>query len=147
IHALQDISFEIERGETHALVGENGAGKSTLMKILSGVHTDFEGAIFLDGERIHLSSPRDAQALGISIIHQELQLVPDLTVAEIIDPGQEPLNAYVVIYVRQIVADERKLLDALVLRIPPSRKDRSLRVREQRLTEIAKALSLNTRLL
>jgi ribose transport system ATP-binding protein len=147
IHALQDISFEIERGETHALVGENGAGKSTLMKILSGVHTDFEGTIYLDGERIHLSSPRDAQALGISIIHQELQLVPDLTVAENIFLGREPRNAFGMISGRQMVTDARDLLDALGLRINPNRKVSSLRVGEQQLTEIAKALSLNTRLL
>ncbi|HEX5688584.1 MAG TPA: ATP-binding cassette domain-containing protein, partial [Roseiflexaceae bacterium] len=78
VHALSGGHFELRRGEVHALCGENGAGKSTLMKILSGVLSDYEGAIQLDGQPLHLTGPRDAEAQGISIIHQELNLVNDL---------------------------------------------------------------------
>ena len=87
--ALNNVSFTVQQGEVHALVGENGAGKSTLMKILSGVYNDYDGEILLEGERLALRSPRDAQRHGIAIIHQELNLVPELTVAENIFLGIE----------------------------------------------------------
>ena len=145
--ALSEISFEVERGEIHALVGENGAGKSTLMKILSGVHTDYDGAFYLDGERLQFSGTRSAQDAGISIIHQELQLVPELTVAENIFLGREPIRAFGMINTRAMVSSARQLLDQLGLRLNPNRKVGTLRVGEQQLTEVAKALSLNTQLL
>jgi ribose transport system ATP-binding protein len=145
--ALSDISFEVERGEIHALVGENGAGKSTLMKILSGVHTDFEGSISLDGQPLRFSGTRDAQEAGISIIHQELQLVPELTVAENIFLGREPRRAFGMIDTGKMVASAGELLGQLGLRINPNRKVGSLRIGDQQLTEVAKALSLNTQLL
>lgn len=145
--ALDNISFDVKRGEIHALVGENGAGKSTLMKILSGVHTEYEGEITLNGEKIAFSSPRDAQNAGISIIHQELNLIPELTVAENIFLGREPRNALGLIAKREMTQATGTLLDPLGLHIHPNRKVHSLRVGEQQLTEIAKALSLNTQLL
>jgi ABC-type sugar transport system ATPase subunit len=145
--ALSNISFEVQRGEIHALVGENGAGKSTLMKILSGVHTDYEGTIYLEGQPVRFSGTRDAQDAGISIIHQELQLVPELTIAENIFLGREPRRAFGMIATREMVSSARLLLDQLGLRVSPNRKVSSLRVGEQQLTEVAKALSLNTQLL
>ena len=93
VRALHNVSFQIAPGEVHALIGENGAGKSTLMKILSGVHTDYEGEVLLDGEPLSLGGPRDAQRRGIAIIHQELNLIPELTVAENIFLGREPRTA------------------------------------------------------
>ena len=93
VRALHDVSFEVAAGEVHAIVGENGAGKSTLMKILSGAHTDYTGELLLDGEPLVLHSPRDAQRHGIAIIYQELNLIPELTVAENIFLGREPRNA------------------------------------------------------
>ncbi len=145
--ALDDVSFEVARGEIHALVGENGAGKSTLMKILSGVYADYGGEIALDGERLRFSSPGDARNAGIGIIHQELNLIPELTVAENIFLGREPCNALGFVASRKMTQATRELLKPLGLRVRPNRKVSSLRVGEQQLTEIAKALSLQAELL
>lgn len=90
MHALKAVSFELERGEVHALMGENGAGKSTLMKILSGIYPKDGGDLLIEGRDVVLDSPRAAQDLGIGIIHQELSLMNDLTVAQNIFIGREP---------------------------------------------------------
>src|SRR5438309_9731344 len=90
VHALRDCRFELRRGEIHALVGENGAGKSTLMKILAGVYRMDAGRIRLKGADVDIPTPRAAQHLGISIIHQELSLMPHLTAAQNIFIGREP---------------------------------------------------------
>lgn len=145
--ALSGISFDVEAGEIHALVGENGAGKSTLMNILSGLYSDYTGEILLDGQPVAFSSPRDAQNMGISKIHQELNMIPELTVAENIFLGREPHNALGLISRREMVKAARALLEPLGLNINPNRKVGTLRIGEQQLTEIAKALSLNTRIL
>ena len=89
VRALSDVSVDFYPGEVHALMGENGAGKSTLIKILSGVYTATQGEIFMDGEKIALTGPRDAMDKGISVIHQELSIAKDLTVAENIFLGEE----------------------------------------------------------
>src|SRR5258706_14082915 len=88
--ALEDVSFELHAGEVHCLLGENGAGKTTLMKILSGAQQKDGGAILIDGKEAAITSPHDAQALGIGMIHQDFKLVPELTVAENILLGREP---------------------------------------------------------
>ena len=93
VRALSDMHLDLRRGEVLALVGENGAGKSTLMKLLSGIYTPDEGEFFLNGEQLHVTGPRHAQELGISIIHQEFNLMPDLTVAQNIYIGREPRGA------------------------------------------------------
>src|SRR6201991_3031853 len=90
VAALQDMHLTLRRGEVLALVGENGAGKSTLMKLLSGIYTADEGEFFLDGKPLQVTGPRDALEQGISIIHQEFNLMPDLTVAQNIFIGREP---------------------------------------------------------
>src|SRR5437016_5972389 len=90
VRALDDVSFEILPGEVHALMGENGAGKSTLMKVLAGAYQADEGEIFLDGKEVSIHSPQEATKLGIEIIYQEFNLVPQLTVAENIFLGREP---------------------------------------------------------
>ena len=90
VHALDDCRFELRAGEVHALVGENGAGKSTLMKILSGIYPRDGGSVRLDGREINVKSTLEAQRLGISIIHQEINLMQDLTVSENIYIGREP---------------------------------------------------------
>jgi ribose transport system ATP-binding protein len=147
VRALHDVSFDIARGEVHALIGENGAGKSTLMKLLSGVYTDFQGELLLDGQPLHLTSPRDAQRRGIATIHQELNLIPELTVAENIFLGREPRTPAGLLDVGHMERESRVLLDRLSLPIPVDRQVKWLRVGEQQLVEVAKALSLDARLL
>src|SRR5512141_3226404 len=90
VQALSDARFELRHGEVHALVGENGAGKSTLMKILGGIYHKDAGQIFLEGKEVEIHNPRMAQSMGISIIHQELNLMPHLTAAQNIFIGREP---------------------------------------------------------
>ena len=147
VRALHDVSFVVERGEVHALIGENGAGKSTLMKLLSGVYPDYDGELLLDGQPLALTSPSDAQHRGIATIHQELNLIPELTIAENIFLGREPRTAAGLLDVRRMERESRALLERLSLRIPPDRPIKWLRVGEQQLVEVAKALSLDARLL
>ena len=90
---LDEVSFDLRAGETHVLAGENGAGKSTLMRILSGVYTEYEGEVRIQGKVVRFRSPQDAAKNGISIIHQELSLVPDLSVADNIFLGREQTGA------------------------------------------------------
>jgi ribose transport system ATP-binding protein len=147
VRALHDVSFAVERGEVHALIGENGAGKSTLMKLLSGVYPDYEGQLLLDGQPLMLSSPSDAQHRGIATIHQELNLIPELTIAENIFLAREPRTAAGLLDVARMERESKVLLDRLSLRMPPDRPVKWLRVGEQQLVEVAKALSLDARLL
>src|SRR5919112_2584806 len=93
VHALRDVDFGLRAGEIHGLVGENGAGKSTMMKIIAGVHTDYTGRFLLDGREVRFRSARDALASGIGMVHQELSIVPDLSVAENVFLGHQPTNA------------------------------------------------------
>ena len=147
VRALHDVSFEVTAGEVHAIVGENGAGKSTLMKILSGAHTDYSGEVSLRGEPLVLHNPRDAQRHGIAIIYQELNLIPELTVAENIFLGRELRNATGLLDTAGMHRAARALLDRLVLPVSTRRQVKTLRVGEQQLVEVAKALSLDARLL
>ncbi|WP_158672107.1 ATP-binding cassette domain-containing protein, partial [Bradyrhizobium guangdongense] len=93
VEALRGVDFALYPGEIHGLVGENGAGKSTLMKIIAGVHTEFSGRFLIDGRETHFRSARDAHAAGIAMVHQELSVAPDLTVAENVFLGNQPTNA------------------------------------------------------
>ena len=92
VEALRAVDFALSAGEIHGLVGENGAGKSTLMKIIAGVHTDFSGRFMLDGRERRFRSVRDARAAGIAMVHQELSVAPDLSVAENVFLGSQPTN-------------------------------------------------------
>ena len=143
--ALHDVSMEVLAGEVHGLVGENGAGKSTLMKILSGVYQPDGGQILLDGKPTVLHSPRQAQELGISIIYQEFNLMPNLSVEENVFVGREPNSAKFVRW-RALRRQTTALLDQLGVRLNPGAIVRDLSVAEQQMVEIAKALSLNARL-
>ena len=147
VRALRDVSFDVQGGEVHALLGENGAGKSTLMKILSGVYTDYDGEVRWNGERLALHNPRDAQRHGIATIHQELNLIPELTIAENIFLGREPHTATGLLDSARMERGARALLDRLNLPVAPDRPIKWLRVAEQQLVEVAKALSLDARLL
>ncbi len=147
VHALNNVRFDLRRGEVHALVGENGAGKSTLMKILTGVYTKDAGEIFIDGEPVSIHNAREAQMLGISIVHQELNLMKDLTVAENIYIGRESMKGILLDKKKQNRAAQA-LLDSLNIKISPTTVVGSLTVAKQQMVEIAKALSYeNTRIL
>ncbi|MGC4024236.1 MAG: sugar ABC transporter ATP-binding protein [Mesorhizobium sp.] len=147
IAALTDVDFALRSGEIHALMGENGAGKSTLMKILSGVHTSYSGEIKVDGDPVQFASIRQAEQAGIAIIHQELNLVPELSVADNIFLGREPRIAGLIIDKRAARKAARDLLGRLGIELDPDARVGGLRIGEQQLVEIAKALSLSARIL
>jgi ribose transport system ATP-binding protein len=142
VHALRDCRFDLRRGEVHALVGENGAGKSTLMKILAGVYRMDSGRIRLKGGDVDIATPRAAQQLGISIIHQELSLMPNLTAAQPIFIGREPRGMLpFLLDERALDKNAQALFDQLHLRLDPHTKVANLAVAQQQMVEIAKALS------
>jgi ABC-type sugar transport system ATPase subunit len=145
--ALHEVSFDVLPGELHAICGENGAGKSTLMKILSGVITSYDGALQVDGNSVRFSGTRDAEKAGISIIHQELNLVEQLSIAANIFLGRERRWGGVFRDDRGMERAATELLHALDCDIPTHRLAGSLRVGDQQLIEIAKSLSLNSRIL
>ncbi len=146
--ALDNVSFNLRRGEVHALLGENGAGKSTLMKVLSGVHIPNDGQISFEGQLVKLTSPISAQEKGIAIIHQEFNLFPELSVAENIFIGREfrGSNQWLLDDVSQADAAQA-LLDKLNLKISPHTLVEKLTVAQQQMVEIAKALSVNAKIL
>jgi ribose transport system ATP-binding protein len=147
VRALQDMHIELRHGEVLALVGENGAGKSTLMKLLSGIYHPDEGEFFLEGEPLRVTSPRDALEQGISIIHQEFNLMPDLTVAQNIFIGREPRTGGLFLGERALEAKAAELLDRLHLPVRPRQRVGDLTVAKQQMVEIAKALSYDPRVL
>ncbi|MEH0974983.1 sugar ABC transporter ATP-binding protein [Micromonospora sp. CPCC 205546] len=147
VHALRGVDLVLRAGEVHALLGENGAGKSTLINILSGVVTDYDGRISIGGDPVRFAGPAAAQAAGIATIHQELDLVPALSVAENLVLGREPRTRLRTLDRRAMTRAARDWLDPLGARIDPRRPVGSLRVGEQQLVEIAKALSLDARVL
>jgi ribose transport system ATP-binding protein len=147
VAALVDVDFDLRAGEVHALVGENGAGKSTLMKILAGVHVEYDGVVSIDGSPVRFAGVQDAERAGVAIIHQELDLVPELSAAANIFLGREPLIAGLIVDRRRIQKAAGALLRRLGIDIDPQSRVAELRVGEQQLVEIAKALSLNARIL
>ncbi len=146
VRALSDVDLTLDRGEVLALMGENGAGKSTLMNIISGALHVYEGQMFLNGKPVVFSSPLAAREAGIAKIHQELQLVKEMTVAENMFLGRENSKLGFV-NKRDMEARAQKYLDMLDVDIRPNQKIANLRVGEQQMVEIAKALSLNAQVL
>jgi rhamnose transport system ATP-binding protein len=147
VAALRDVDLELRAGEAHALVGENGAGKSTLVKILAGVHPPDTGTMELDGEPVRFGGPADARAAGIAVIYQEPTLFPDLSVAENIFMGRQPLRGLRRIDTATMRRRAAELFARLGVRIDPDRPARGLSIADQQLVEIAKAISTNARLL
>ncbi|MFV0446111.1 MAG: sugar ABC transporter ATP-binding protein [Planctomycetaceae bacterium] len=145
--ALEGVSFSIRPGELHAICGENGAGKSTLMKILSGVIPDYEGEILLNGRSARFQSTREAEAAGVSIIHQELNLVEQLSAAANIFLGRERRTALGLIDDRAMEQEATRLFERLKCDVRPTQLVAELRVGDQQLVEIAKALSLKSNIL
>jgi ribose transport system ATP-binding protein len=145
VQALKGVSLGVRPGEIRALLGENGAGKSTLMNVLSGVFSEYGGQIHMNGQPVTIHSPRDAQHLGIAMIHQELHLVPELSVADNIFLGRELHTRWGTIDRQTMNSRTIQLLAELDLSLPPMRPIRLTRIAEQQLVEVAKALSLNAR--
>jgi len=145
--ALDQARFDLRAGEVHALVGENGAGKSTLVKILSGIAKADSGEVLLDGQPLVLDGPRSAQDLGICIIHQELNLMPDLTIAQNIFIGREPRKFKFILNDSGLATEVSKIFKQLHLDLDPNRKVQGLSVAQQQMVEIAKALSFNSKVL
>lgn len=146
VHALKGVNFDLYSGEVHALMGENGAGKSTLMKVLCGIHAYDSGKIEYFGEEVKFASIAESQAAGISIIHQELNMMNHLTVAQNIYIGREPMKGCF-IDDKKMEADAKELFDRIGIHINPAVKLGSLTVGKQQMVEIAKAISHESKLL
>ncbi len=147
VHALKNAYFDLKAGEVHALMGENGAGKSTLMKVLCGIHKRDGGEITLFGNPVNFHNIAQAQKAGISIIHQELNMIGDLTVAQNIFIGREPIKNGIYIDDRKMEKDARELFGRLGINIDPSVKLGRLTVGRQQMVEITKAVSHNSKIL
>ncbi len=146
VKALDDVQFNLKAGEVHALLGENGAGKSTLMKIISGIYSRDSGSYHIDDVEVGVLTPRKAQELGIAIIHQELNMCTDLTVAENMFLGRET-HSRGVVNQQDMNRRAREILDQLKIDIDPRTVVKKLPVSKQQMVEIAKALSTKARIL
>lgn len=147
VHALKGVNLELREGEVHALMGENGAGKSTLMKVLCGIHKRDGGTITLFGKEVAFSTIKESQDAGISIIHQELNMMNHLTVAQNIYIGREPMVNGVYIDDRKMEQDAKVLFDRIGVKIDPAAVLGTLTVGKQQMVEIAKAVSRDCRIL
>ncbi len=146
VYALNDVSYELRAGEVHALLGENGAGKSTLIKVLGGIYSADEGEIYIDGKKAEINGVKDAQNNGIAIIHQELVLVPHMTVAENIFLGREQGQGILIDH-RKMTEEAQRLLDAHEMNIKADALIKDLTIAQQQMVEIVKAISYNSRIL
>ena len=144
--ALNNVSLTVEAGEVHALLGENGAGKSTLIKVLGGIYIAEEGEIFIEGKKVKIDSVKSSHENGVAIIHQELVLVPYMTVAENIFLGREPMKGKFVDH-RKMTDDAQALLDANGMGIAADTLVGSLTIAQQQMVEIVKAISFNSKIL
>src|SRR5438067_4973440 len=147
VHALRRVSFELGAGEVHALVGENGAGKSTLIKVITGAVEPDDGKMFVRGKFLQENSPRFAKALGIAAIYQQPALFPELTVAENIALGYEPITLWKRVNWKTRRQRASELLANLHVHIDPEREAGDLSLSQQQLVEIARALGANAKIL
>jgi len=145
--ALNDVQFKLRPGTVHSLMGENGAGKSTLMKILAGVYTLDEGTILIEGEQVSIQDPRDGLAHGISMIHQELMFVPELTAAENIFLGRELRNKAGMVSKKAMIEAAQKVFDEWGINIDPSAQMKTLSVAQAQMVEIAKAIAFGSKII
>ena len=146
VHALDHVNLEVRAGEVHALMGENGAGKSTLMKVLTGIYKKDSGTITYFGKEVEFHNTREAQDAGVVIVHQELNMVGDLTVAQNIFIGREPKKG-IRIDDKKMIEDSKKLFERLKIDINPREKMKNLTVGKQQMCEIAKAISHDCKLI
>jgi ABC-type sugar transport system ATPase subunit len=147
VRALQDVSFDVERGSIHAIMGENGAGKSTLMQIIAGAQRPDSGTLRFDGNEVHFASPAAAQAIGIAIVYQELNLSPNLSIAENIFLGLEPRMAGAFVDRKTLRIKTTEILNKLGIHFHPDTIVGHLTVAQQQLVEICKSLVRDPRLL
>ena len=147
VQALRGVDFSLRAGEIHGLVGENGAGKSTLMKIIAGVHHDFQGTMKLDGKPVRFRSARDALDAGVGMVHQELSIVPDLTVAENVFLGTQPKTRLGTIDWRRMVRESREHLAGLGIHVDPTTIIGELPIGLQQLIELARVLFSGARII
>ncbi len=148
VYALDNVDFAVKKGTIHALMGENGAGKSTLVKVIAGVHRPDEGKIFLKGQEVSFSNPGQSIDHGIAMIYQELNPILDMTVAENLYLGREPMKKrYAVINDKKMYRDARELLKKVSLDVDPKMNMRLLSVAQHQLVEIAKAIDRNAELI
>ncbi len=145
--ALNDVQFKLRAGTVHSLMGENGAGKSTLMKILAGVYVLDAGQILLDGKPVSITDPRDGLAHGISMIHQELSFVPDMSAAENIYLGRELRNGAGLVSKKRMVEETQKVFDRWNININPATQMKDLSVAQAQMVEIAKAIAFGSRII
>src|SRR5262245_25907132 len=146
VEALRGVDFALTAGEIHGLVGENGAGKSTLMKIIAGVHADFSGRFVLDGRETRFRSVRDARAAGIAMVHQELSVAPDLSVAENVFLGSQPTNRLGLVQWRRMAREAGEQLARFGINVDPASRLGDLPVGLQQLIEIARVLFSGARI-
>ena len=147
VEALRDVEFLLHAGEIHGLVGENGAGKSTLMKIIAGVHDDYGGVFRLDGQPVRFRSTRDALAGGIGMVHQELSIAPDLSVAENVFLGTQPVNGVGLLQWGRMAREARRQLAGLGLDIDPGTRIGDLPIGLQQMVELARVLFSGARII
>ncbi|WP_367949305.1 sugar ABC transporter ATP-binding protein [Bacillus sp. FJAT-29790] len=142
VKALDCISLSVKKGEVHALMGENGAGKSTLMKILAGIHKPDEGEIFIKGKKVEFNNPSDSLLYGVSMIHQELSFISEMTIAENIFLGREPCYRWTKVINKKSQKEKAyKLFQRLNIHLDPDKKMSSLSVSDRQMVEILKAVS------
>lgn len=146
VKALQNVGLQLRAGEVHALLGENGAGKSTLIKVLGGIYHAEEGEIYVEGQKVRIDSVAAARLAGVSIVHQELVLVPYMTVAENIFLGREPGSRFN-IHRAKMTEEAQKLLDAYEMNIDADALVEQLTIAQQQMVEIVKAISFQSKIL
>ncbi len=146
VQALRGVDFTLKAGEIHGLVGENGAGKSTLMKIIAGVHTDYTGTIKIEGKEVRFRSARDALNAGVGMVHQELSIVPDLSIAENVFLGAQPTSGGIIAW-KRMVSEARAHLAGLGIDVDPRERMGSLSIGLQQLIEIARVIFSGARII
>src|SRR5690625_3659968 len=147
VTVLQNINLSIEKGEVHTLLGANGAGKSTLIKIIDGIHTDYEGDFFIRGKLAKPANTEESRKLGVGMVHQELSLVPELTVAENIFLGRLPRLKMGFVNRSYLIAETKKILNELEMDISPHQLVEELSIADRQMIEIAKVLSQNAEII
>ena len=146
VQALKNVTFSVKKGEVHALLGENGAGKSTLMKILSGAYTKDSGEVIFNGEVCNFKETNDSEEKGISIIYQELNLIPEMSIAENIYLHRQPMKNGFIDW-KRMNEDAKEVLKKVGLSCNPSQSIKKLSVAQQQMVEIAKSLTKDLKLL